>query len=357
MFKRKIDTGVKTSSVDNMANNGTTEAQGASVVAGAQESKAKRIWRDNWEGWMFVLPLVIGLGLFTVYPMVQSLIMSFYNYKTFTAPFAVGFENYIDIFTGASSSGMGLDVFLQVMRNTSFYTFISVPITLITSYLIAILVNMKIKGVGFYRVVYYLPTVIPAFVSGFLWGDIFAVQGYNSQPVHGLFNTIITAFGSAPSEFFTSKSWGIAISSIFLMNLWSIGAGMILWLSAFKSIPGQLYEAAKIDGANRIQSFFHVTIPMSMSMIFFNVVTMIVGTFQYNGTMTFGSNSGAGEGPDRPLLMFGVYIYNKAFSGKVPFGGANLGYAAALSWVLLLFVGVITAVLFGLRRFLYMGDD
>jgi len=296
-----------------------------------RKEKAKEIWRNNWEGWIFTLPLTIGLLLFTVYPMIQSLIWSFHQYTGMTYKFN-GFENFVHIFTQNKD-------FWRVFANTCYYTFVSVPLSLVASYLLACLVNMKIKAVGAFRVLYYLPTVIPGVVSGILWKDMFGPAGF--------FNEIIGVFG-AHSEFFDSADWTIAISSIFLMNMWGIGGGMILWLSAFKSIPTQLYEAARIDGASRFRCLINITIPMSMTMIFFNVVTMLIGTLQYNGTLTFATG---GTGYNNSLYMLGVMIYNYAFTKSA------FGYASALSWVLMIFIALITAIIFGLRRFVYMGDE
>lgn len=295
--------------------------------------RLKKFWKRNREGWMFVLPLVIGLGVFTLYPMIQSLIWSFFNYTGGIYYYPVGFGNYIHIFTKDPE-------FWKVVGNTCFYAFCSVPIVLVSSYLLAALVNLPLKGVGGFRVVYYLPVVIPGVVSGILWKDLF---DYN-----GLFNNILGLFGQH-SLFFDEESSVKAISSIFLMNLWSIGGGMILWLSAFKAIPAQLYEAAKIDGAGVVQRFFHVTIPMSMPMIFFNVITMLIGTFQYNGTLTFALE---GRGYENALYMYAVFIYNEVFAV-----GSKYGYGSALSWILVVFLGCLTAVLFRIRKKLYMGDD
>lgn len=326
-----------------------TEADSASVAMLQKESKAKRFWRNNWEGWMFVLPLVIGLGLFTVYPMFQSLIWSFYDFEFGGTQYytIAGFDNYIKLFAGTANGGLWDLETKNVIRNTIYYAFLSVPITLITSYLLAVLVNMKIKGVGVFRVIYYLPCVIPGVVSGILWGEMFSDNG--------LFNSLLALFG-AHSRFFLSPDWLKAISSIFLMNLWSIGGGMILWLSAFKSIPNQLYEAAKIDGAGRFRQLVSITIPMSMSMIFFNVVTMLIGTLQYNGTLTFadgGKGNFSVETGDA-LYMYAVWIYNNSLGGGAT---AEFGLACAMSWVLLVFIGILTALLFGTRKFFYMGDD
>ena len=216
----------------------------------------------------------------------------------------------------------------------------SVPIVLVSSYLIATLVNQKVKGVGIFRVVYYLPCVIPGVVGGLLWKDIFSQNG--------IFNQFLSLFG-AHCDFFESGNKFVAIPSIFLMNMWGIGGGMILWLSAFKSIPAQLYEAAEIDGAGKVKCFFNITIPMSAPMIFFNVVTMLIGTLQYNGTLTYAPNGG--EGKDGSLFMYAVLIYEKAFQEL------SFGYASALAWLLLVFVLALTGLLFFLRRFMYSGED
>lgn len=289
-------------------------------------SKLQRFWRENREGWLFVFPLVIGLGLFTAYPMLQSLIWAFFNYTGATYYFPVGLNNFIFIFSR--------DIhFWRVLANTCYYAFVSVPIVLVSGYLLACLANLPYRSIGAFRVIFYLPCVIPSVVSGMLWGDMFAVNG--------IFNRIFGLFGGS-SEFFHSGNSFVAISSIFLMNLWSIGGGMILWLSAFKAIPAQLYEAAKIDGAGILARFFHITIPGSAPMIFFNIVTMLIGTLQYNGTLMLYPPEGTGY--QDALNMFGVYIYAEAFRRT------KWGYASALSWVLMILVGIITAALFGIRR-------
>ncbi len=297
-----------------------------------QYTRAQRFWRENREGWMFVLPLVIGLAIFTVYPMVQSLFWSFLNYTGSLYYYPVGFDNFVRILTK--------DIhFWKVFGNTCYYAFVSVPIVLVSGYLLACLANLPYRNIGIFRVVFYLPCVIPGIVSGILWKDMFSTNG--------VFNQIFALFGYH-SDFFTSDNSLISISSIFLMNLWSIGGGMILWLSAFKAIPAQLYEAAKIDGAGRFMRFVHITIPQSGPMIFFNIVTMLIGTFQYNGTLVLSPPDGAGYRDS--LNMFAVYIYDQAFIQS------KWGYASALSWLLLLFIGIVTGLLFYLRHLIAKED-
>ena len=236
-----------------MYSTASSEAEDKKVTESAakkpspRSGKIKQIWKENREGWMFVAPLVIGLAIFTLYPMIQSLIWSFFNYTGAIYYYPVGLGNFRYMFATDP-------VFWKVLGNTVFYAFVSVPIVLVSSYLLATLVNLPYKSVGAFRVIYYLPCVIPGVVSGLLWKDMFAANG--------VFNQFLGLFG-LHSQFFESESSWTAISSIFLMNMWSIGGGMILWLSAFKAIPVQLYEAAKIDGAGYWRQFTSFVIPLA----------------------------------------------------------------------------------------------
>ncbi|MDR0831865.1 MAG: sugar ABC transporter permease [Bacillales bacterium] len=294
---------------------------------------AKTFVKKNINGWLFNLPLFIGLLVFTAIPMVMSLLYSFYETDGITA-IPVGFANYIRIFTLHDSQ------LPRILLNTIIYTLISIPLNLVLSYLLAVLLNTKVKGLGIFRVVYYLPVIIPGVVAGLLWKDIY-------DNTYGIFNKILSFFGIAPQTWFSDAK--TAMASLLLMNVWGIGGGMILWLSAFKNIPAQLYESAKLDGAGPIRRFLHITIPLSTPMIFFNVITSIIGTLQYNGTLTFAGR--AGRGPDDSLYMYGVKIYNEAFVRS------NVGYGSALSWVLLIVVGLITLVLFKTSKWVFYGED
>ena len=287
--------------------------------------RAKKFWRDNREGWMFVLPLVIGLGVFTAYPMIQSLIYSFHRYKG-TDYYFNGWTNYVHILTKNRD-------FWGVVGNTCFYAFVSVPIVLVSSYLIATLVNQKVKGVGIFRVIYYLPCVIPGVVGGLLWKDIFSQNG--------IFNQFLALFGGH-CDFFESGNKFVAIPSIFLMNMWSIGGGMILWLSAFKSIPNQLYEAAEIDGATFMQKVRFIVWPLCKPTTLFLLVTGIIGSFQ----VFMNSYMMTGGGPDNNTTMVGLLIFNNAFVyGKY-------GIACAQAVLLTIIIAILTAV-----QFKISGDD
>lgn len=290
--------------------------------------------KENIAGWLFCLPLVIGLIGFTVLPMILSLMFSFWNYSGFTAPTPAGFANYAKILTDKE---MG-----KVVTNTLLYTFISIPFNLVLSYLLAWLVNREAKGVKAFRVIYYLPVMIPAVVSGLIWKDMFGAT-------FGIFNKVLGMFGSG-SKFFNSPQTSVAMPSIFLMSLWGLGGGMILWLAAFKNIPKTLYEAASLDGAGAMRKFVMITIPLSTPMIFFNIVMSFIGTLQYNGTLTFAPNDG--KGVENSVFMYALKIYFEAFRRD------NLGYASALAWVLLIVIALITALLFSThKKWVYYRED
>ncbi len=307
------------------------------MKAAVSEQKFNKFLKNNYEGWLFNLPLIIGLAVFTVIPVISSLRYSLYNYNVFTAEF-VGFKNFIDIFTKDREIA-------QVVRNTLVYTFVSVPLSMVLSYLLAWLVNRDMKGVKGFRVLYYLPCLIPAVVSGLLWKDMLDRN-------YGVFNKLLGAVGFS-GDFPFLQDASTAMLSIFIMNLWLLGGNMILWLASFRNIPKQLYEAADIDGAGAAHKFFKITIPMSAPMIFYNLIISIIGTLQYNGTLTFAAGSGGmqGTGPDKSIYMYTVKIYNDAIlSGRI-------GYGSALAWLLLIVIGAITAVLFKTSSWVFYGED
>ena len=295
--------------------------------------KIKKFLKDNYTGWLFNMPLIIGLLIFTLIPVIYSLVYSFFEYDGLTDMTFVGFNNYIDIFTKDKYVGV-------VVKNTIIFTVINVPLSLILSYFLALLVNNSVKGVKVYRVLYYLPCMIPAVVSGLLWKDMY-------DQTFGVFNKLLGLIGLGPYPFFSSDK--TALLSVFIMNLWSLGAGMILWLAAFRNIGKQYYEAAELDGANAFTKVIKITLPMSTSTIFYNMVTSIIGTLQYNGTLTFASRGGRGENDS--LYMYAVMIYRKGIAGD------ELGYACALAWLLLLVIAVITTLIFKSSNWVYYGEE
>ena len=290
---------------------------------------------DSVPGWIFVLPLVVGMLVFTLYPVLKSLIYSFHRYNDASVYEFIGFGNFRLMFTDDSEE------ILKVFSNTFLYAIITVPLNLFLSYFLAVIVNQKIRGVNVFRVLYYLPVVIPGVISGVIFSQMFDNTNF------GLFNSVLKSLGrSEPFPFFTSEK--TAMFSAVLMNFWTIGASMILWLSALKNIPQGLYEAAKIDGAGVWTRVFKITIPMSTPMIFYNLITSIIGALQTNATMVYAPNGGRGEGDS--LYFIAVKIYTEFASGYY-------GYASAVAWVLFVVIAILTFITFKTNKWVYTGDE
>lgn len=296
------------------------------TAVGAPRSQLKKRLRTSVTGWLFILPMTFGICMFTLMPILQSLYYSFYDYNLTSRFDFVGLGNYLEIFAGDNEMK-------TVLVNTLLFALVNIPVTLVGSYLLALLLNVSLRGIKVFRVLYYLPCTMPAIVSGIVWSYI---MRYNVE-TPGLFNQFLVGMGLPMSYFFYADNFS-AIVSIVLMNLWSLGGGTIIWLAQFKNIPKQLYEAAEIDGASAIRRFFSITLPLSTPMIFYNLITNFIVTLQFNGTLTFAPNSGLGNG--NATYMFGLKIYHEAFRRS------NMGYACALAWILVLLVGLITVGLF-----------
>lgn len=276
-------------------------------------------------GWLFVLPMTVGICVFTLVPIVQSFYYSFFNYDVVSVFDFVGFGNYIKVFTESEMS--------KVVTNTLFFAAVNIPVVMCGSYLLALFLNVNVKGIKVFRVLYYLPCVMPAIVGGIVWSYLMR----DNPETPGIFNQFLISLGLSSSAFFNAENL-TAILSIVLMNLWSLGGGTIIWLAQFKNIPKQLYEAAEMDGAGAGRKFFSITLPMSTPMIFYNLITTFIVTLQFNGTLTFAPNGGRGN--DKATYMFGLKIYHEAFRRY------NMGYACALAWVLVVAVGLLTGLVF-----------
>ena len=296
-------------------------------------AKQTKVLKRNLTGYMFMTPLVLGLAVFTIIPIIQSLIYSFYKYDGMMTFQYLGFGNYIDLFTSDSD-------FIVVLRNTFVYAIINVVISIATTYMLALFVNKKTKGVMLFRLLYYMPVIIPGIISGLIWIDIMSYPD-------GAFNTILSIFNIAPYAFFSSAN--TAMLSLFVMQLWGVGGGMILWLATFKNIPDAFYEAASIDGAGKLRQFVTITLPMSTPMIFYHLITSIIGSLQFNGTMVFAPRNG--KGIENSLFFITVKIYKDAFEGQ------KLGYASAMAWILFIIIGLLVILVFKTSKWVFYGDE
>lgn len=287
--------------------------------------RLKKKLRESIMGWVFLIPMIFGICMFTIIPIIQSFYYSFYDYDAISRFDFVALGNFVKIFTDAQMS--------KVVGNTLLFAVVNIPVVMVGSYLLALLLNVKAPGIKVFRVLYYLPCVLPAIVSGIVWSYI---MRYSTE-TPGLFNRFLTSVGLPMSEFFYAEDER-ALLSIILMNLWGLGGGTIVWLAQFKNIPKQLYEAAEIDGAGKLRQFFSITLPMSTPMIFYNLITTFIVTIQFNGTLTFAPNQGLGN--NNATYTYGLKIYHEAFRRF------NMGYACSLAWMLVVVVGLLTVLLF-----------
>jgi len=281
------------------------------------------VGEKKWVPYAFLVPWIIGFLLFKLYPFISSFVMSLYEKRGRVSTY-VGLKNFQMIFD--TSTYLGSE-FMNSLKVTFVYVFITVPLILIVSLLIAYVLALKIKGVGFFRTSFYMPTVLGANVAIIvLWRYIFE---YN-----GLINQGLKLLGISPISFLGTASG--AMASIVLLRVWQFGSTMLIFLNALKNVPESLYEAATIDGAGKWRQFLSVTVPMITPIILFNGVMRLVETFQvFNGPMLITNG-----GPERSTNVLNKLIYDIAFQG----GDLNVG--SAMSWVLFVVIMIFTILIF-----------
>ncbi|MDN4076010.1 carbohydrate ABC transporter permease [Fictibacillus terranigra] len=294
----------------------------------------KRSHKQFWLGLGFASPFIIGFLLLTVIPFLQSLYFSFTEYDIFTKPKWIGLENYVNIFHD--------ERFYKALTNTSYMAFIAVPITLVANLLIALLLNIKVKGIAFYRTVYYLPTVVPAIATSILWLWIL-------NPDMGILNNLLRSLGLPDPAWLLDPNF--TKPSLIIMGLFASGGGALIYLAALQGIPKEFYEAASIDGANWWHKLRYIILPALSPVTLFQLIMGLIGAFQIF-TESFILTNGALGGPDQSMLFYAVYLYNEAFVNL------NMGYASALAWILFVIVVLITIVIFKTSlRWVYYGGE
>ena len=282
--------------------------------------------RKEVAGYVFILPFLIGFLGFIVLPMLVSFGFSFTRYNILKTPAFIGLENYITMFTDDAT-------FWKSFGATLYYVVFSVPLRLIMALMIAMLLVKSTKLSGFYRAVYYLPSIIGSSVAvAILWKRIFASDG--------VLNAILQSIG-IPSDIAWLGRTNTAIWTLIILAVWQFGSSMLIFLSGLKQIPVSLYESARVDGAGGVHSFFKITLPMLTPTIFFNLINQLI-----SGFMAFTQSYIITQGKPRDTTLFyTVYMYQNSFTyGK-------LGYGCAMAWVMVLFVGLITFILFKTQKF------
>ncbi|MGP4042476.1 carbohydrate ABC transporter permease [Gracilibacillus sp. D59] len=271
-------------------------------------------------GFAFIAPWLIGFLGFIIGPMIASLYFSFTNYDLLSAPSWIGLDNYVNMFTND-------DRFWKAIRVTLVFVFGSVPLKLAFALFVAMLFNTKRRGVGVYRTLYYVPSILGGSVAiAVVWKQLFGRDG--------AVNDILSIFGIPTTSWVTSPDF--ALSTLILLVIWQFGSPMLIFLAGLKAIPCELYEAASVDGANPFLQFIKITLPMLSPVIFFNLVMQTIQGFMAF-TQSFLITNG---GPMDNTLFYAVYLYEKAFAHF------DMGYASALAWILLLICGLFTAFIF-----------
>lgn len=281
-------------------------------------------------GLLFTAPFTIGFVGLTVYPLLASLYYSFTRYAILTPPKWVGMNNYVTLFTND-------DLFWKSLWNTVYYTLMFVPASLIMSFVLALALNVKVRGMSAYRTIYFLPTLVPSVALAILWLWLF-------NPQYGLLNELLAIFGLPPLGWVADPK--TAMPSMVIMGLWTVGQTVIIFLAGLQDVPVHLYEAAEIDGAGTLQKVFNVTIPLMTPVILFNLLVGIIGSFQ-TFTQAYIMTNG---GPANATLFYVLNLYRNGFQY------VKMGYASALAWILFLIILVCTAaVLRTSRQRVYYG--
>jgi len=275
-----------------------------------------------WESvsaWIFVAPWVIGFFLFTGGPILVSFIISFTHWDIVNPPQWAGLENYADMLED--------DLFFQSLKVTTIYARVAVPLQIVEGLGIAILLNMKIRFIGVYRTLYYLPAILPIVSVAVMWRWLLSRDW-------GLINWFLSLFGIQGPGWLSDTEW--ALPALILMSLWSVGQGMLIYLAGLQGIPTDLYEAAKVDGAGPWAQFRNVTLPMISPVILFQLVVGLIAAFQVFAQpfiMTEG-------GPQNATWFYLLHLFRNAFEFF------KMGYASALSWILFIYIAVLTVIIF-----------
>ncbi|WP_200908927.1 carbohydrate ABC transporter permease [Enterococcus sp. RIT-PI-f] len=279
--------------------------------------------KTNWTIYLMLLPWIIGFVVFKVYPIVVSFYYSLLEYPILGDPTFIGLQNYIEIFTKD-------DTFTASFFATIKYVLIGTPAVVLVSFAVAAILNFKLKGVNFFRTAYYIPSILGGNVAvSILWSMLFDVNG----PV----NTILSVFtfgGDVAINW--TKDPKFAVFTLIILKTWQFGSTMLIFLSALQGVSKTVYEAAEMDGASKLRQLFSITVPIITPVILFNAVNVLVKAFQeFNSAYLITKG-----GPNKTTYFLNLYIYDQAFQN------GNYGYASALTWILLVIIGIFTVIIF-----------
>ncbi|WP_062947160.1 MULTISPECIES: carbohydrate ABC transporter permease [Brachybacterium] len=305
----------------------------AQIVSRRDKRGPREKHPDNKVGLAFMTPWLLGLLGITILPMIASLVLSFTDYSMLAAPEWVGLENFQRM--------LGDTRLHNSLMVTFVYVFVGVPLQLAAALLLAVVLNQGMRGLAFYRSVFYLPSLLGGSVAiSILWRQMFGASGLVNQLLGALGFENLPGWVSTPDT---------ALWTIILLHVWTFGSPMIIFLAGLRQIPQMYYEAASVDGASKVAQFFRITIPLLTPIIFFNLVLQVINAFQ-TFTQAFVVSGGTG-GPSDSTMFYTLYLYLKGF------GQFDMGYASAMAWLLLVIVAIFTAINFFVSKFWVHYDD
>lgn len=308
------------------------KTEGIGFTWGEAIMRGKRLASRNNVAYLYILPWIIGIVVFSLYPFIISFYYSLSDYNPMKEPIFVGLDNYIKLFTIDSE-------FATSLKATLLYALYTVPCKLIMSLFIAMLLNKARKGIGVLRTLYYLPSLFGGSIAvAVLWKIMFIDQG--------MVNSFLHTFGISTVSFLGDPK--LALPTLSLLEIWQFGSSMVMFLAALKQVPGTLYEAARIDGASGVRQFISITLPGISPIIFFCIIMQTLNAIQ-NFTSAFVITKG---GPLKSTYMLGVKLYNDGFKLY------KMGYASATSWVIFGIVALFTFLLFASsKRWVFYSDE
>ncbi|MFG3439758.1 carbohydrate ABC transporter permease [Nonomuraea sp. NPDC047897] len=289
--------------------------------------------REARTAYVFLAPWFLGLFAITVGPILASLYLSFTDFSLLEAGTWVGFDNYTKMFTEDTR-------FITSLKVTTIYVVVSVPLQLAFALGLALALDRGLRGLPFYRSVYYLPSLLGGSVAiAILWRKLFGADG--------LVNSLLAVVGIDGPGWVSDPD--TALGTLILLHVWTFGAPMVIFLAGLRQIPQSYYEAASVDGATRWRQFRSITLPLLTPIIFFNLVLEVIKSFQ-SFTQSFIVSGGNG-GPADSTLFYTLYLYLKGFKSY------EMGYAAAMAWVLLVIIAGLTGVNFLASKYwVFYGD-
>jgi multiple sugar transport system permease protein len=281
--------------------------------------------RSNYHGMLFVSPWVIGLVLFYAFPLFASIYFSFTSYSILQPGEFLGLKNYTDL--------MKDDLFWKSIYNTVYFAVLFVPLSIIFGVSLAMVLNIKVRGMAVYRTIFFLPTLVPHIALAVLWMWLL-------NPAFGLVNGALAAIGIDGPAWLGSETW--SKPSLILMSLWGIGQAVVIYLAGLADIPQDYYDASEVDGANWFQKTRTITIPLLTPVIFFNLVMGVIGAFQ-QFTLPYALTKGQGT-PANSMTFYVMYLYDNGFKYF------KMGYASAMAWILFIVIMVLTAIIFATSK-------